>query len=150
MLCIHKTSNPYVCIHCKTFHKTKVDLESHLNSCKTTETKADVKAEEETSLVEPPMQIERMRLLLAILLKRISAPAKLAELGFNKRLIDDVLIESIKTSGRVACTDASLAVAERLKRNVEILLDWTVPKPYMEKFKAEQRSTEELLEELTS
>lgn len=114
------------------------------------ETKAEVKEEEDTSLVALPMQIERMRLLLAILLKRISAPTKLAELGFNKRLIDDVLIESIKTSGRVACIDPSLSVAERLKRNVEILLDWTVPKPYMEKFKAEQRSTEELLEELTS
>jgi len=37
-----------------------------------------------------------------------------------------------------------------LKKNIEILLDWTVPKMYMDRFKSERRTTEEILEELTS
>ncbi|VEN40119.1 unnamed protein product [Callosobruchus maculatus] len=91
-----------------------------------------------------------MRFLLAILLKKISAPERLQELGFDKKLIDDVLVKSIKNSGREPCTNSELTVGERLRKNVAILLEWTVPKSYMEKFKHERRSTEELLEELTS
>lgn len=151
MLCIHKTDKPYLCHMCKRFYKTKNDLANHAKECD----KKDTEDLEETKIkiekaVEPPMAIEKMRLLLAVLLKKISSQKRLDELGFNKRLIDDVLLESIEGSGRQACKDASLSVAERLKRNVQILLEWTVPKEYMEKFKNEQRSTEELLEELTS
>lgn len=104
----------------------------------------------EKSEVGPPMPIEKMRFLLAILLKKISDPERLEELGFDRRLIDDILIESIENSGREPCKDDELSVAEKLKRNVQILLEWTVPEKYMEKFRKEQRSTEELLEELTS
>lgn len=96
------------------------------------------------------MPIEKMRYLLAILLKKISAPDRLKALGFNKRLIDEVLIESIENSGRESCKEIGLSPAETLKRNVQILLEWTVPKSFMEKFKKEHRSTEELLKELTS
>lgn len=153
MLCIHKTNKPYMCVHCKTFHKTKNDLEVHYTICKSfkeDDSNKQVIKTEKTNLVEPPMAIEKMRFLLAILLKKISAPERLDELGFNKRLIDDVLVESIESSGRTPCKDGSLSIAEKLKNNVQILLEWTVPKHYMEKFKVEQRSTEELLEELTS
>lgn len=104
----------------------------------------------EPKVEDPPMAVGKMRFLLAVLLKKISAPERLEELGFNKRLIDDVLVESIESSGREPCKDGAVSVAERLKRNVQILLEWTVPKHYMEKFRTEQRSTEELLEELTS
>lgn len=110
--------------------------------------KSEVKIENPD--VGPPMPIEKMRFLLAILLKKISNPERLEELGFDRRLIDDILIESIENSGREPCKDDCLPPAEKLKRNVQILLDWTVPEKYMEKFKKEQRSTEELLEELTS
>lgn len=149
MLCIHKSNKPYVCEFCKSFHRTKSELETHYATCKDYK-KPKVETKTENSSVDPPMAIEKMRFLLAILLKKISAPERLDELGFNKKLIDDVLIESIIGSGRTPCKDADLSVAEKLKRNVQILLEWTVPKQYMDKFKGEQRSTEELLEELTS
>lgn len=150
MLCIHKTNKPYVCTYCKSFHKTKVDLETHLENCNLNAQLPKEKLKTEVEDVGPPMAVEKMRLLLAILLKKISAPERLVELGFNKRLIDDVLVESIQSSGREPCKDYALTAAEQLKKNVQILLEWTVPKHYMEKFKTEQRSTEELLEELTS
>lgn len=150
MLCIHKSNKPYVCSHCKSFHKTKNDLDTHYHKCKVLKKQPKVnEVKVEGTNIEPPMAIEKMRFLLAILLKKISVPERLEELGFNRRLIDDVLIESIKNSGREPCRE-DIPVAEKLKRNVQILLEWTVPKQYMEKFKTEQRSTEELLEELTS
>ncbi|RZB38749.1 hypothetical protein BDFB_013972 [Asbolus verrucosus] len=151
MLCIHKTKKPYVCIHCRSFHQTKNDLEIHYSKCKVLETKPLLEqAKIVANVVDPPMSVEKMRFLLAVLLKKISSPTRLEELGFNKRLIDDILVDSIQSSGREPCKDLDLSVAEKLKRNVEILLEWTVPKHYMEKFRNEQRSTEELLEELTS
>lgn len=151
MLCIHKSNKPYVCRRCKSFHKTKVDLDNHYVSCDVVdETQPKTEPKIDTDIIEPPMAIEKMRFLLAILLKKISSPERLDELGFNKRLIDDVLVESITNSGREPCKELNLSVAEKLKRNVQILLEWTVPKQYMEKFRNEQRSTEELLEELTS
>lgn len=151
MLCIHKTDKPYLCNFCKSWHKTKISLEEHIQICKAViETVEEKEIKLDDPKIEPPMAIERMRLLLAVLLKKISSQKRLDELGFNKRLIDDVLIESIESSGREPCNDDDLSDAERLKRNVQILLEWTVPKHYMEKFKTEQRSTEELLEELTS
>lgn len=96
------------------------------------------------------MSLERMRLLLAVLLKRISTPARLEALRFGRRLIDEVLKDSIEGSGRRPCAEAKLPTTERLRRNVQILLEWTVPKQYMDKFRSERRSTDELLEELTS
>lgn len=106
-------------------------------------------ASEQTEEVDTPMSLTNMRFLVAVLLKKISAPEKLKDLGFNKKLIDDVLIKSIEDSGRKPCLDIDMTIAGRFKKNVEILLEWTIPPKYMEKFKNEQRSTEELLEELT-
>lgn len=95
------------------------------------------------------MDVTKMRLLVAILLKRISTDQRLKQLGYEKRLIDNVLIDSLKLAKRNYCDDASLTEAERLKVNIKELLEWTVPSNYMKKFRQEQRSTEELLEELT-
>ncbi|XP_067000885.1 zinc finger protein 502-like [Anabrus simplex] len=158
MLCIHKTSKPYLCINCKEFFKTKNDLESHQQQSESCAVRSSVinesnsTAEDETNndRAKPIMPIQKMRMLLAVLLKRISTPSRLDSLGFGKRLIDDVLCESIESSGRESCVSKELDECERLKRNVEILLEWTIPKQYMEKFRRERRSTEELLEELTS
>lgn len=97
-----------------------------------------------------PMPIEKIRMLLAILLTRISTPERLEALGFGKILIDKVLCASIISSGRVPCDRDGLSDREVILKNVQILLDWTVPKLYMERFKRESRSTEDLLEELTS
>lgn len=99
---------------------------------------------------EGGMPLEKMRLLLAVLLQRISTPEKLQNLGYGKRLIDLVLKDSIEQSGRDPCKENDLSESERLKKNVEILLEWTVPKVYMDKFKQEKRSMEELLEEFTT
>nr|CAD7567944.1 unnamed protein product [Timema californicum] len=177
MLCIHKTSKPYLCVNCRKFFKTKNDLESHQSesvTCSVPElssqddrvkSDSDTNPKESTKQAESPvkrktrkieikvvpvMAVEKMRLLLAILLKKISTPARLNKLGFGRKLIDDVLCDSIRSSGREPVNSEKLDEGEKLKQNIEILLDWTVPKHFMEKFRRERRSTEELLEELTS
>lgn len=70
--------------------------------------------------------------------------------GFNKRLIDDILIESLESSGHTPMKDETVSPAERLRFNVQLLLEWTIPPQFMKRFREERRSTEELLEELTS
>ncbi|XP_066138506.1 zinc finger protein 471-like [Euwallacea fornicatus] len=146
MLRIHNMEKSFSCEWCKEFYSTKNDLLQHKDAC----TSRPIKVEEEEISVETPMNLSKMRLLLAILLKKISTSERLEELGFNRRLIDDVLISSIIYSGRLPCVDQGLTAAVKLKNNIKILLEWTVPDEYLERFKNEQRSTEELLEELTS
>ncbi len=96
------------------------------------------------------MSLERMRMLLAILLKRISTPSRLRRLGYGSKLIDIVLVKSIESSGRKPVVDDSLDTRTLLKGNIEILLDWTIPREYMEHFRQEKKTVEEILEELTS
>ncbi|RZF39647.1 hypothetical protein LSTR_LSTR001168 [Laodelphax striatellus] len=142
MLAIHKTDKPYLCKPCGEFFKTKSQLLDHERECR-----PDASAPHS----EPtPTSLEQMRILLAILLQKISTPARLTSFGYGKKLIDDVLCESIKSSGREPCLDESLLPLVRLRKNVEILLEWTVPKEYMDKFRQQNRSTEELMRELTS
>nr|XP_018904908.1 PREDICTED: zinc finger protein OZF-like [Bemisia tabaci]XP_018904917.1 PREDICTED: zinc finger protein OZF-like [Bemisia tabaci] len=151
MKSIHKTDCPYYCVTCKTFFKAKSQLIKHESDC--CPESASERKFYTAPLLQPTtnsMPITRMRLLLAVLLKRISTPERLSALGFGKRLIDEVLCESIKNSGRKPIVDDSLNEMEILKKNIEILLDWTIPRSYMQKFKTEKRSMEELLEELTS
>lgn len=96
------------------------------------------------------MSLERMRMLLAILLKRISTPNRLRRLGYGSKLIDIVLVKSIESSGRKPVVDDSLDTRSLLKGNIEILLDWTIPREYMDHFRKEKKTVEEILEELTS
>lgn len=96
------------------------------------------------------MPVHRMRLLIAILLKKISAEDRLHQLGYEKRLIDNVLVDSLKCAGRAVCEDESMSEAQRLKINVQEFLEWTVPEQYMENYRRNHRSTEEILEELTN
>lgn len=70
--------------------------------------------------------------------------------GFNKRLIDDLLIESLEAMGHTPCRDESLSPLKRLRNNIDTLLKGTVPKEKMEKFEKENKTTEELLELLTN
>lgn len=70
--------------------------------------------------------------------------------GFNKRLVDEILIESLEGMGRTPCKDETLPPLKRLRRNIEMLLIKTVPKDQMEKFKKESKSTEDILELLTT
>lgn len=96
------------------------------------------------------MAVTKMRILVAVLLRRISSKERLKMLGYEKRLIDNVLIDSLKLAQRNFYEDQKLTESERLKLNVKELLEWLVPKNYMEKFREEQRSVEELLEELAN
>lgn len=96
------------------------------------------------------MSLSKMRLLVAVLLKKISTQDRLKQLGFDKRLIDNVLIDALQVAKQPICEDKKLTEAERLRVNVKQFLEWTVPDSYMKKFKREQRSAEELLEDLTS
>jgi len=96
------------------------------------------------------MTVEKMRLLLAVLLKRISKQERLDELGFGKRLIDDVLQDSLVSAGKEPVTGSGLSELEALTRNLEIFLEWTVPKEHWENFRKMKKSPEDILETLTA
>ncbi|XP_050351972.1 zinc finger protein 25-like [Nymphalis io] len=154
---IHGKENPYRCKKCKQFFKLKIELENHTKNCKFGERElsfeekiqASVQIEEE-EVVESVMSLSRMRFLLALLLTMIATKEKLKYLGFNKRLIDDLLVESLEAMGHTPCKDESLAPLKRLKTNIETLLNGTVPKEQMVKFRKENKSMEDILELLTN
>lgn len=68
--------------------------------------------------------------------------------GFEKRLIDNILIDSLRCANRTVYTDESFSEAERLKLNIEEFLEWTVPLESMKNFKEGRKSVEEILEQL--
>ena len=94
------------------------------------------------------MPIQKMRTLLTLLLKKISTTGRLKKLGFGNMLIDQVLKEFIKVSGRKPCEEQNLSEGNLLKKNIAILLEWTIPEDYMDTFRAANKSVEEILEEL--
>lgn len=69
--------------------------------------------------------------------------------GFNKRPIEELLLESIEAIGKKPCKKKSLTPIKRLKTNIQILLEGTIPDYQMKKFKKEHKTTEEILEILT-
>lgn len=161
MRAIHGMDKAYNCEFCSEYFKIKHELQEHKIKCsKSTEpTESDAAQQNEqfdiqqaakSKLNASTLSLSKMRLLVAVLLKKISSPIRLKELGFDKRLIDNVLIGALRIADQSVCEDASLTEAERLRTNVREFLEWSVPDAYMRKFKREQRSTEELLEELTS
>lgn len=74
---------------------------------------------------------------------------RLEKLGFGKRLIDEVLCETIKSSGRRPYSTEDFNETITLLKNIEILLDWTIPKVHMHKLKQAKRTAEDILVELT-
>ncbi|CAF4865343.1 unnamed protein product [Pieris macdunnoughi] len=145
---IHGKEDPYRCQNCKQFFKLKVGLEEHLKSC--IKTKKGLEAVEKEDLNgESPAQLSRMRFLLALLLTMIATKEKLKILGFNKRLIDDLLVESLEAMRYKPCKDKNLTSFNRLKINIEMLLEGTVPSEQMEKLKKDNKTTEQILELLT-
>lgn len=150
----------YHCDFCSEYFKTKHELQEHKIRCsKAPKVSGDRPTDEQFNgyqeTVEPKCStketaLSRMRLLIAVLLKKISSQDRLKQLGFDKRLIDNVLMDALKMAGQDVCSDTNLHEVERLRANVNIFLDWSIPEAYMKKLKNEQRSTEELLEDLTS
>lgn len=164
MKCIHGRNDPYGCKHCKSFFRMKSDLESHEKNCHPeTEVEDDdgnvsARPAGGSEIIEKNsvtakyklMTVEKMRLLLAVLLKRISKQERLDELGFGKRLIDDVLQDSLVSAGKEPVTGSGLSELEALTRNLEIFLEWTVPKEHWENFRKMKKSPEDILETLTA
>lgn len=163
MKCIHGRNEPYACKKCKSFFRIKNDLECHEKTCHpevgaaavdgSTSDTVPVEVVEKPS--PPPskykvMTVERMRLLLAVLLKRISKQERLDELGFGKRLIDEVLHDSLISAGKDPVVDESLSELESLTKNLEIFLKWTVPREHWENFRRLNKTPEDILETLTA
>lgn len=160
MRAIHGMDKAYKCDGCTEFFKTKHELVEHKIKCakcvqqngtdrpdSTTETPQSIQMMHTDST---RMSLSKMRLLVAVLLKKISTQDRLRRLGFDKRLIDNVLIDALQMAEQPICNDNKCSEIERLRINVKQFLEWTVPDAYMKKFKREQRNTEELLEDLTS
>ncbi|XP_078040558.1 uncharacterized protein LOC144471872 [Augochlora pura] len=173
MKCIHGRTEPYACKRCKSFFRIKNDLECHEKTCHPEPMSSRLTATSSAStntffneIVEKPplplpttpatsskyrtMSVERMRLLLAVLLKRISKQERLDELGFGKRLIDEVLRDSLLSAGKNPVTRDGLTELESLTKNLEIFLKWTVPKEHWENFCKLNKSPEDILETLTA
>uniref|UniRef100_A0A2A4J9H2 C2H2-type domain-containing protein n=2 Tax=Heliothis virescens TaxID=7102 RepID=A0A2A4J9H2_HELVI len=154
---IHGKENPYKCAQCNSFYKLKAQLDVHEKTCSAgTANKPEPKGKKKKSKgddeieVEASMSLSRMRFLLALLLTMIATKEKLKYLGFNKRLVDEILIESLEAMSQTPCKDESLPPVNRLRKNIEMLLVGTVPKDQMENFKKENKSTEDILELLTN
>lgn len=159
MRAIHGMDKAYNCEYCSEYFKTKHELQEHKIKCSKAPKYPEKHMMHEFGDFHPNAEpkcstkestLSRMRLLIAVLLKKISSQDKLKQLGFDKRLIDNVLLDALKMAGQTGCTDTSLHEVERLRANIKIFLDWSIPDTYMKKFRSEQRSTEELLEDLTS
>ncbi|KAG7205781.1 hypothetical protein KM043_007727 [Ampulex compressa] len=151
MKCIHGRNEPYGCKQCKSFFRIKNDLESHEKICHPEGGLMSGDSSERASLSRfRIMTVERMRLLLAVLFKRISKQERLDELGFGKRLIDDVLQDSLISAGKDPVVGEGLTELQTLTKNLEIFLEWTVPKEHWENFRKLKKSPEDILEALTA
>ncbi|XP_014207193.1 zinc finger protein 436-like [Copidosoma floridanum] len=176
MKCIHGRTEPYSCRGCDSFFRIKSDLESHEKDChrgKESPTTSTSSSSSDSSngsasvfndplVVADPasasaikryrsMSIEKIRLLLAVLLKRISRQERLDELGFGKRLIDEVLVDSLLSAGKGAVKPSVLVPEfEALQTNLGVFLEWTVPREHWENFRKMKRTPEEVLEALTA
>lgn len=153
MRCVHGRTDPYCCKNCNTFFRIKNDLETHEKSCHLAETRLEIDADNRAGRSMVPkyriMTVEKMRLLLAVLFKRISKPERLDELGFGKRLIDEVLKDSLLSAGKDPAEGDDCNEFEVLKQNLATFLEWTVPREHWEAFKKLNKSPEEILETLT-
>ncbi|XP_050672087.1 zinc finger protein 879-like isoform X1 [Leptidea sinapis] len=146
---IHGKVNPYRCPKCDQFFKLKADLDSHSKSCKKSKTNAKASQDDKLEEAEITNRLTRMRFLLALLLTMIATKDKLKYLGFNKRLIDELLMESLEAMGHKPCKDSTLTPFDRLQINIQMLLEGTVPTDQMDMFKKESKTIEQILELLT-
>lgn len=154
MRAIHGMDKAYKCMPCSEFFKTKHELVEHKLKCaqslkqnrQTEPSQSDPAASEDNT----SMSLSKLRLLIAVLLKEISSQDRLKKLGFDKRLIDNVLIAALQMAEQPVCGDNKLSEIERLRINVNQFLKWTIPEDYMEKLELQHRTPEEVLENLAS
>lgn len=146
-----------MCDGCKQLYKTKIELIQHSHECdaataatmlvtKTDEGEAKTKPMVSTASMEATLT--RIRLLVAILLKKFSTPERLKQFGFEKWLIDNVVVATLKAAGKQYCEDEQITEGDRLRWNVRQFLEWMVPEKLMATFRPHEDSVEELLEKV--
>ncbi|XP_037933856.1 gastrula zinc finger protein XlCGF57.1 [Teleopsis dalmanni] len=143
---IHHQDKAYMCTTCNKFFKIKAELQSHVQKCN----KSKNVTEERDTTDEDMQTLSHMRFLVAYLYKKISSKQRLQQLGFEKRLIDNVLIASLKLANRKVCDDQNLSAIARLRLNVEEFLNWIVPAKPMEHLRKEQLSVESTLDKIAT
>ncbi|KAH8384363.1 zinc finger protein OZF [Drosophila serrata] len=144
---IHKQQKPYMCEGCHEFFKVKVELQAHSEQC----AKCPAGGDEATdSQSVDAVILSTMRFNIAVVLKKISSAQKLRQLGYEKRLIDNVIIASLKLAQRPTHDDVKLTPLARLRLNVEEFLKWIVPAPTMNKFSEELLSIDTILDKIAT
>lgn len=143
MRAIHGKKKAYMCSSCSIYFKTKMGLRNHLVECVVPFKNSTIY---ETNLNK---ELSRLRLLVAVLLTKISSKDRLKQLGFEKRLIDNVLIEALKNAGLSICNDDNLLDIEKLKVNVRQFLEWSLPENVMNSIGTKQVDIEKVLNEIT-
>ncbi|KAH8257058.1 hypothetical protein KR038_001949 [Drosophila bunnanda] len=144
---IHKQQKPYMCEGCHEFFKIKVELQAHSEHCAKCPAGGDETADSQS--VEAVI-LSTMRFNIAVVLKKISSAQKLRQLGYEKRLIDNVIIASLKLAQRPTHDDVKLTPLARLRMNVEEFLKWIVPAPTMKKFSEELLSIDTILDKIAT
>lgn len=174
MRTIHGMDKTYQCVGCQTFYKTKNELLLHTSVCSastateetnTAEIQTSPKSGDDADVVhqqqqpqqaspeqQAKQQIEKltqMRLCVAVLLKRITTVERLKQLGFEKVLIDNVILAALKKADQPYESDAGLTELDRFCVNVRYFLEWTIPKNILDRFEHKHTNVKELLVKLT-
>ena len=112
--------------------------------------KCTTSVDEQNAQNNEQQTLSHLRFLMAVLLKKISSEQKLKQLGYEKRLIDNVVIASLKLANRKPNEDESLSAIERMRKNVEVFLNWIVPAELMDSFKQQELSDECILDKIVT
>lgn len=158
MRAIHGMDKAYKCVVCSDFFKTKQELAEHMHKKCAETMKMNSRNNTDQMMIGPgdpqeditTIALSKLRLLVAVLLKKISTQDRLKKLGFDKRLIDNVLIASLQLAEQPVCEDEQLSDIERLRINVNQFLEWTIPAADMIKLRHDYHTPEEVLENLAS
>lgn len=147
---IHKQQKAYMCHGCHEFFKIKVELQAHSEQCAKCQKTEEEEEQRNESQAEDATALSTLRFNMAVVLKKISSAQKLRQLGYEKRLIDNVIIASLKLAQRPTHDDATLTQLARLRLNVEEFLKWIVPAPTMQKFREELLSIDTILDKIAT
>lgn len=136
-----------MCMGCQVFYKTKNQLIVHLDdTIKCKEISRKYEDNEEDNLDN--LCLSNLRVLLAAVIKKISKPQILSDLGFNRRLIDNVLKDSLENSRQPYILDDDLSDLDCLRLNTMTFLSWIVPAAKMKILRQQNTSPEDILENI--